>query len=104
MKSEVMKEARKHYGRGEFSQGSPGAYKAAARAGILDSACGHMKVTVKPNYYWSLARIAVEAKKYNVRAHFKHDSGGAYMAAKRFGVLDKVCRHMSTDARKNRRN
>jgi len=44
---------------------------------------------------WTEEKIHQEALKYNKRSDFCKFSTNAYAAARRFGILDKVCSHMS---------
>ena len=98
----VAKEARKYKSRSEFQRNSRGAYKAAKDLGIKNEVCRHMKFKVRPNGTWTEDKIKIEAKKYKKKSHFKKGNGSAYQAAKRLGVLDKVCSHMPKDGRKNK--
>jgi len=43
---------------------------------------------------WTYEKIAEEAKKYEMRNCFKSGNESAYNAARRLGILDKVCSHM----------
>lgn len=101
-KDTVAKEARKYKSRSEFQKNSKGAYKAAKDLGIRDKVCRHMKYKVSPNGTWNEDKIIKEAKKYKKRSHFKKGNGSAYQAAKRLGILDKVCSHMPKDGRREK--
>lgn len=43
---------------------------------------------------WSVSMLQDEAMKYMYRGEFRKGSAGAYMRAKRIGVLDEICAHM----------
>lgn len=93
-------EANKYTFRGEFREGSAGAYMRATRIGALDDICSHMKKK-KPGYsIWNKENIKTEAMKFNSRTEFSKGSAGAYGAAYRMGILDRVCSHMNYCGRK----
>ncbi len=48
----------------------------------------------KPRGYWTLELIKAEAKKYKTRGSF-YKGSPAYKAARRLGVLESICGHMS---------
>lgn len=48
----------------------------------------------KPYRYWSHKSIAEDAKKYRTRKQWQKNSSG-YKAARRRGILDEVCGHMT---------
>lgn len=48
--------------------------------------CGIVKSSSKRKL-WTKDTITIEAQKYETQADFKHGSGGAYMAAQRYGML-----------------
>ena len=43
---------------------------------------------------WTVKKIIIEALKYNNKNDFYKNSSGAYAAARRLKILDKVCSHM----------
>lgn len=51
------------------------------------------------HFKWTEEKLFVEAKKYQTRTEFNRKSSGAYSAAWKLGLLDKVCKHM--DRRKD---
>lgn len=51
--------------------------------------------------YWTKARCAREALKYEARSHFMKGSPGAYDSARSQGILDEICTHMSLRKRRN---
>jgi len=48
------------------------------------------------NIKWTDEKIAKAAKAFSRRADFQYNSKGAYKAAQRRNILDKVCSHMPT--------
>jgi len=75
----------------EFQKGSPNAYNACRRRGILDDVCSHMEPVLT---YWSDEMLREEALKYKTRFEFKKGSPNAYNACLRRGNLDEICDHM----------
>lgn len=49
---------------------------------------------------WTLEKIQIEANKYSRRLDFQINSRGAYIAARRLGLLDVFCNHMQDSATK----
>ena len=45
---------------------------------------------------WTDDLIREEALKYNMRKKFKKNCNGAYDAARRLGILDEICQHMTS--------
>lgn len=88
----LLAEAGKYATRGEFRTGSPGAYTACIKRGILDEACANME---SPYTKWTLEALIAEARKYETRREFYEKSRAAHDAAYRMGVVDIVCAHMS---------
>jgi hypothetical protein len=93
--SSIRSEAKKYTLRKEFKTGAPGAYRAANRLGILDSACEHMptprKLTKEIVYHTAL--------KYATRTAFAEGADSEYRSALRKGYLDEVCGHMERDVK-----
>jgi len=50
---------------------------------------------MKPKWYWTEEKCYEEALKYTKRDDFQKRSSGAYAAARRLKILDKVCSHMT---------
>ena len=48
----------------------------------------------RKNRVWFLENITKEALKYETRKDFCVNSGSTYNAARKLGILDKVCSHM----------
>jgi len=46
---------------------------------------------LKKDKKWTKEKILLEAKKYEARWKFNKGSGGAYMAARDYGILDEAC-------------
>ena len=45
---------------------------------------------------WSFENIQKEALKFQTRKQFQNESGSAYQAARKMGVIDEVCSHMQS--------
>jgi predicted GIY-YIG superfamily endonuclease len=97
--SRLAREAKKYKTKSEFVRKSKAAYQAANRLKLLPKICGHMKPGKKPNGYWNMKTIAAVAKKYSTRTDFWRGDSAAHNAARRLGILDDVCRHMSLGKR-----
>src|SRR5690554_6981111 len=75
----------------EFQKGSPNAYCACKRRGILDDVCSHMEYV---RTYWTDGMLRDEARKYKTRFEFKKGSKSAYNTCHRRGILNDICSHM----------
>lgn len=49
----------------------------------------------RPAGYWTKERCQEEALKYNRRVKFKTKSSSAYNTARKMGLLDEMCKHMT---------
>lgn len=93
-------EAAKYSSRNEFKMGSPSAYMAAKRMGVLDDICAHMPKHVdtsgknNPNFKWTLEMLQAKANKYTTRGALKEGDPVAYGVAWKRGLLDQICSHM----------
>jgi hypothetical protein len=96
---ELQQEALKYKTRGEFKKYSK-AYTVARNRNIMDQICSHMPIearnfgTNNPSFKWTDEAIFTEALKYKTRTDFAKNNLGAYKAAKRRKILDRVCFHM----------
>ena len=102
----LRKEAVKYKTRGQFEQGSHGAYKAAWRMGVLDLLFeDHRNKGYEntPPGSWTKSRVTEIAKKYKTRSEFMKKAGPAYSVAHKNGWLDDVCSHMETSGNLIRR-
>lgn len=91
----LHQEALKCNTRYEFKKNNPGAYSSAHRRKIFEDICSHMVTSPKRNKWPTKEIIHQEALKYNTRYEFCKSSGGAYPAARKLGILDDVCNHMT---------
>ncbi len=92
----LIEAAAKYESKTEFKSAHPSGYAAARRMGLLNLVCAHMKAKIKPPGYWQkIENLKSEARKYRTRSDFAMQSQGAYTIAKRLGVLDEICGHMS---------
>ena len=92
--SNLQEEALKYKSRSEFSKCSAGAYVAAKKAGVFENICQHMESINLPNNFWNEGEIRKVAKLCTNKVDFHTKYGGAYSAARRLNILDKVCEHM----------
>lgn len=90
----VFEEAAKYRTHKEFRDSPGGAYDAAYDMGLMDELHRRMKMQKKPNDYWTLKRVAKEAKKYDTRKEFQQGASSANHKAWKKGWLDEVCSHM----------
>lgn len=70
------------------------AYSYAYNNGFLDEICAHMQSVKKPVGYWTKARCAEAAKKYQIRSEFYSKHVVAFKTAEKNGWLDTICDHM----------
>jgi hypothetical protein len=88
----IKEEALKYKTRSEFRKNSNASYSAAARHGVLELVCGHMKRLIRQD--WKFEELAQEAKKYKTRWEFQQHGSKAYKAAFKRGILGQICEHM----------
>jgi hypothetical protein len=80
--------------RTQFCDRHPGAYKAAARDGILEEVCAHMT----PRYEtWDIEKITTFASQCKTRQEFQKRFPKARDAAKKRKCLSEVCAHMKPE-------
>jgi len=84
---ELKLEASSYTNRHAFNKGSPAAYSASRRKGILDSVCSHMPLLVIP---WTCETVTVKAAEYSTRKEFCKSASGAYEFALRAKLLDTL--------------
>lgn len=101
-KEDILRSARKCKTRTEFYRRFQWFYKRAKEGGFFEDCCRHMPEHVRgKNRKYTLKMIQAEAKKYKTRTKFFKGSKDYYCAAQRFGLLDKVCKHMPKRVRRN---
>ena len=90
-------EALKYETRGEFYNGSKGAYNWCWRNECLDEVCDHMEPprNTRKTCNWTKEKCQEEALKYETRSEFYRCSSSAYQWCWRNECLDEVCDHMS---------
>lgn len=87
-------EAAKHFKkRSEFAKKNAAAYDYAAREGILDEVCDHMR---KQPRSWDKTSVLEVARQFKTRGEFAKHGKNAYMHAHRHGFLAEVCGHMQS--------
>ena len=89
----VAAEARRYTSRTEFFKGSKGAYLKMKREAWND-VCDHMPKRVPAKRYWTKAKVAAVAARFDSRSAFKRAEPSVHSTASREGWLDDVCAHM----------
>ena len=95
----IAASAAKHGRRSDWSRADRRAYLAAAKRGLLDTVCAHMK-PVPPKRVRSDQEIRASAAAFPSRAAWERGDPSAYYAARRRGLMDAVCQHMPRSPRK----
>jgi hypothetical protein len=104
-KEMVLNEAKKHKNGKSFRNACGGTpYKVALRLNLIEEIVkgfdaydkkGRNYVGGKAQIYWTLERLQEEANKYTCRGHFQIYSKGAYTSARKKGLLEQICAHMT---------
>lgn len=95
LKENCAEEALKYTCRNDFRKRSGGCYAAARKNGWLNDITTHMTRPTNYNKIWDEENCRTEATKYSLRKDFIAHSKGAYLAARKLGILDEVCVHMN---------
>lgn len=90
----IFDEAKKYDCRQDFHKFANGAYGAARRKGILDQACEHMEVIVRPRNSLTKEKCKELALRFNTRTDFSRNETGAYKVCSENNWLDEFCSHM----------
>lgn len=104
---ELKVEALKYSTRGDFQKNSFSIYGAALRKGLIDKICAHMPKRVdqsgenSSSFKWTIDKLKKEALKYKTRKSFKETNQGAYGSARRQGLLEQICGHMTAPYQSN---
>ena len=93
-KTAVFEAALKHKYKKDFNLAYPGAYEAAKKYGWFAEATVHLENKRPIPLKWTEEKVIADAKKYATRSEWKKASQGAYTAARRLDILDKVAGHM----------
>lgn len=87
-KNKCFEEAKKYKTRSEFQKNSSQAYYISKKNGWIEEMVWLPKIEKVPKGYWNNKKnIIKEAKKYNSITDFQKNSGGAFNAARKFGIL-----------------
>lgn len=95
----IWEEAKKYVNKSDFALKAPGAVKTARKLGIYKEVSQHMKKPVEQNLkkvVWSEETLRLEALKYTSKSEFNSKRGSAVKAAKKLGIYESICEHMST--------
>lgn len=82
----------------EFRSRFSRAYNSAKKKGLLDGFADELQRQRTKKGFWDtevgLTEINIIAQRYKQRSDFKYERAEVYLAARRRGVLDDVCKHM----------
>ena len=87
---ELKKRAKKFKSRGDFVKGDKAAYHQARKMNILDEVCKHMKRLVAEKWTEKSLIAFIKKKKIKTRTQFNKEASGAYTAAWKMKILDKL--------------
>ena len=88
--SDLFRIAKQYKTREELRKEDPAVHGKIYKLGLAKSALKHMSYQQKPNNYWSIDRLKKEAQKYKYIKDFRQGSPGAFQAAQKKGLLDKI--------------
>lgn len=91
---QCKKDAFKYSGRTEWQLKSPSGYAIALKNRWIEECCGHMKLKIKSNGYWTFDKCKSDALKYKTATEWYNKSGSAYATACRKGWINKCTQHM----------
>lgn len=100
-KERCKESALTYLSRDEFRRKAKGAYESARRRGWLDELCSHMQSDIKDSGYWTEERILEVAYKCLTKSEFNKRYSGAFGAARRLGIFEKACSHMTSPKMSN---
>ena len=87
--------------RSDWRKASNPSFQAASRNGWVEQCSKHMIRLIAQLGYWTRPRILEDAQRYKTIGEWKLNSGGAYMAARRFGCLNESTGHMVSPKKPN---
>ena len=85
----------------DWRKNSTAACSAAYAKGWQNVCHAHMERKRNHNNYWTLETCRDSAKRFETRAEWAKENGGAYNAARAYGWLDECCSHMNRQLRPN---
>lgn len=88
--AELRKRAKKFKTRSEFVKKDTSAYHQSRKMGVLDDVCKHMKRVVAEKWTKESLIKFVKQKKFKTRTEFNKKASGAYTAAWKMKLLDKL--------------
>ena len=88
-KEKCFEEAKKYKTKSEFRKKSSYACSVATKKGWIDEMNWLYTVKQLPNGYWNEENITKEAQKYTSISDFQKNSGGAFNAARKKGIINK---------------
>ena len=88
--------ALKYETRISFQKNDCAAYTIALKSEWLEDITRHMKKKYYKEGYWNITTCAIEALKYDTRKEFCEKCNGGYQEAQKLGILDEICRFMTT--------
>lgn len=99
-KEKCVKDALKYESRYEYFKKSKSSYQAAKRYGWFDEVCQHMVLKKRRNF-WNYETCKIDALKYKTRNKYQRKSSRSYFIARKLGVLNEICAHMSKNNSSN---
>ncbi len=93
----LQAQALKYTSRSEWERGDEKSYAAARRRGLLDKLCSHMRTAKRSSWHaWTVKELRAIALTFTTKKDWERDDEKSYAAARRRGLLDKLCRHMES--------
>ena len=93
-KDAVVNEVKRYSSVSEWKRNSPGSYKAAKADGYYEEIKRGMAPPTR-TLKWTEQSIINDALKFATRRDWRLQSAGAYAQARRMGILEKACGHMT---------
>jgi len=92
IKENVAAESRKYSSRRKWCRDGGSSYHGAVRNEWLDEL---MPSQTRSLGSWTAEELQVEASKFDTRTLFQNGGLSAYSAARKLGLMDEICKHMS---------
>lgn len=93
-KEKCIEVAKQCHSRMELKRKFSHAYNTIVNNKWLDEICGNMKKPKVWNRFWTFKLCKKIASKYKYKKEFEIKNSGAYQAAKKYGWLDEITKHM----------
>lgn len=86
-KTAVLESARKYETVSDWRTNQNSAYTIARRNGWNEEACAHMRITKRPNGYWTPARLLAASKRFRTVGEWRRTEPSSYSVAKRLKLV-----------------